>query len=301
MTQGTIPTLEDIDRIHRTLAPSDAAYELIHTHCVIVAQITRQLIHRQNALFMRRCTLPADAVERTGDYGTVAGHDIPSLNLRISAPFCAPTSNDVEEVERWELSGTGMEHGNDSPEESCNISNDSPTTVPATDGVTGGMIPPYYLDVSRPVVGALLHDIGAYKVLEHDGSDGEPLEFDRDNYIKHGIIGYNLLLDMGVDESIAEFARNHTGVGLTREQVLAEGLPIPPDDYVPVNLEQEVVMVADKYHSKSVPPRFVTAERYAKSAARFGDANRDRWLELVRKYGTPDVPALAKQWGMGIK
>ena len=46
---------------------ADAAYDLIYTHCVIIAQITRQLIHRRNALFMRRCTLPADAPERTGE------------------------------------------------------------------------------------------------------------------------------------------------------------------------------------------------------------------------------------------
>ena len=65
-----------------------------------------------------------------------------------------------------------------------------------------------------------------------------------------------------MDESIAQFARNHTGVGLTGESVIAQGLPLPPDDYVPLNLEQEAVMVADKYHSKSVPPKFVSADAY---------------------------------------
>ena len=64
---GIIPTVDQIEALHRKLAPSDAAYDLIHTHCVIVAQITRQLIHRRNALFMRRCTLPSDAPERTGE------------------------------------------------------------------------------------------------------------------------------------------------------------------------------------------------------------------------------------------
>ena len=34
---GYIPTLEQIDELHRKIAPSKAAYELVHTHCVIVA------------------------------------------------------------------------------------------------------------------------------------------------------------------------------------------------------------------------------------------------------------------------
>ena len=55
---GYIPTLEQIDELHRKIAPSKAAYELVHTHCVIVATIGCQIVRRQNALFTRRCTLP---------------------------------------------------------------------------------------------------------------------------------------------------------------------------------------------------------------------------------------------------
>ena len=65
---------------------------------------------------------------------------------------------------------------------------------------------------------------------------------------------------------------------------------------MPVNLEQEVVMVADKYNSKSVPPKFLTAQSYANKAARFGEGNRRAWLDLVDKYGEPDIPALAEQF-----
>ena len=53
---GYIPTLEQIDELHRKIAPSKAAYELVHTHCVIVATIGCQIVRRQNALFTRRCT-----------------------------------------------------------------------------------------------------------------------------------------------------------------------------------------------------------------------------------------------------
>ncbi|MEE1296551.1 HD domain-containing protein [Bifidobacterium pseudolongum] len=258
---GIIPTMDQIEELHRKLAPSDAAYDLIHTHCVIIARITRQLVHRQNALYMRRCTLPFDAVERTGDYATFAGEP-----------------SDGEARPRVE----------------------TPLAVPATDGVTGGIVPPRYIDANQPVLGALLHDIGTYRVLKNDGSNGEPLTFDGPRYVQHGLIGYDLLLNEGYDESIAQYARNHTGVGLTRDAVVSQGLPLPPDDYVPMNLEQEVVMVADKYHSKSVPPKFLTAGAYARKAARFGDDNKEQWLELVRKYGEPDVPALAEEYHMRL-
>ena len=101
-----------------------------------------------------------------------------------------------------------------------------------------------------------------------------------------------------MDESIAQFARNHTGVGLTQQMVIAQNLPLPPVDYMPVNLEQEIVMVADKYNSKSIPPKFLTAQAYAKRAERYGEANKQRWLDLVDQYGVPDVPALAARFHM---
>ncbi|MCH4210115.1 HD domain-containing protein [Bifidobacterium sp.] len=266
---GIIPTLEQADELHRAIAPSRAAYDLIHTHCVIIATITRQLVHRQNALFMRRCTLPAGAAE-------LGGRQPASSAERARPPI---------------------------PQTDCGTAGSGLTVsaVPPTDGVTGGTVPPYLLEEKLAVLGAMLHDIGTYKVLKNDGSDGRPLSFDGPRYILHGLLGYEYLLDQGVDESVAQFARNHTGVGLTREQVRAQRLPLPDGDYVPMTLEQEVVMVADKYHSKSIPPKFLTAEAYAAKAARYGEANRRQWLELVAKYGTPDIPALAQRFGMRVK
>lgn len=269
---GYIPTLEQVDELHRKIAPSEAAYELIHTHCVIVATIARQLAHRRNALFMRRCTLPADAPELGG-----------------AEPGCAAGPADA-------AGAAGAAEPGGAAAASPRID----WTVPPTDGVSGGTVPPRLLDEHLVLIGGLLHDIGTYRVLrkKHDGRDGRDLKFSKKRYIRHGLLGYEYLLDEGVDESIAQFARNHTGVGLTRDSVVAQGLPLPPDDYVPVNLEQETVMVADKYHSKSVPPKFVSVDAYTARAARFGEDNKRRWLELVETYGRPDIPALAERWHM---
>jgi uncharacterized protein len=256
---GIIPTPAQADELHRAIAPSQAAYDLIHTHCVIIAIITRQLVHRQNALFVRRCTLPAGAAELGGRQPASSADCCATGSLSLAAP-----------------------------------------AVPPTDGVSGGTVPPYLLDEKLAALGAMLHDIGTYKVLKDDGSDGGALSFDGPRYILHGLLGYEYLLEQGVDESVAQFARNHTGVGLTSEQVKAQHLPLPDGDYVPMTLEQEVVMVADKYHSKSIPPKFLTAEAYAAKAGRYGEANKRQWLDLVAKYGTPDIPALAKRFEMRL-
>ena len=260
-TTGYIPTLAQVDELHRKIAQSQAAYDLIHGHCVVVADIARRMARRQNALFTRRCTLPADTPEKTGDFGLeLATDDSGSASL-------------------------GMLHV---------------PAVASTEGLTGGTVPPRLIDEHLVVIGGLLHDIGTYFLLKQDGSDGKPLKFDGPRYVQHGLKGYEYLLEQGVDESIAQFARNHTGVGLTKEAVESQGLPLPPADYVPVNLEQEVVMVADKYNSKSIPPKFLTAEAYTRKAARFGEDNKREWLRLLERYGILDVKPLAEQYHMRV-
>ena len=127
------------------------------------------------------------------------------------------------------------------------------------------------------------------------------MQFNGPEYIKHGLLGYEYLIEQGVAEEIAQFARNHTGVGLTKEDVIRQGLPLPPDDYKPVNLEQELVMVADKYNSKSLPPKFLTADAYTVRAARFGEENKRRWLDLLDQYGVVDVEPMAAEYGMVLK
>ncbi|WP_035138348.1 HD domain-containing protein [Bifidobacterium biavatii] len=271
---GYIPTLEQIDELHRRISPSEAAYELIHTHCVIVATIACQLARRQNALFTRRCTLPKDAPELQPV----------DVNAGLPADLTTAATNDDAAV-------TTAEPDQPTPTQ-------LPWIVPPTGGVEGGKVPPRLLDEHLVMIGGLLHDIGTYRVLKHDGSDGEPLKFDGKRYILHGLLGYEWLLEQGVDESIAQFARNHTGVGLTREDVIRQDLPLPPDDYAPVNLEQETVMVADKFHSKSTPPKFLSVDAYTAKARRFGEENGRRWLALVEQYGRPDIAALAEKYHM---
>ena len=206
---GMIPNVPMAEALHRQYAPSQAAYELIHTHCQIIAALAVRMADQVNERLLR------------GD--------------------------DLE-----------------------------------------GVLPERPLNRDLVRTGALLHDIGTYRILKDDGSKGRPLTFQGERYIEHGLEGYRLLLDAGVDESVAQFARNHTGVGL------------PPDDYLPVNPEQEVVMYADKFHSKHQPPIFVSQPTAAKRTAKYGPDNLARWKQLVARYGVPDLQPLAKHYGMTI-
>ena len=79
-----------------------------------------------------------------------------------------------------------------------------------------------------------------------------------------------------------------------------QNLPLPSGDYVPRTVEQEIVMVADKYNSKSIPPRFLTVDTYRRKAARFGEENAKRWMCLVNKYGRVSVCKLADFFGLKV-
>jgi uncharacterized protein len=182
----------DIRAVHRRFAPGPEAFELVHTHCEIVAAIAAQLVGR--------------------------------------------TAADAELVR----------------------------------------------------TGALLHDIGVYRL------GGQP-------YIRHGVLGEELLRELGFPDAVSRFCAHHTGTGLTRDDVLRQGLPLPPADYLAETPEEELVMYADKFHSKTTPPTFLTAATYARQAARFGPPSAARFAAMVQKFGEPDLTDLSARYGHPVK
>ena len=43
----------------------------------------------------------------------------------------------------------------------------------------------------------------------------------------------------------------HTGAGLALEDIIAQNLPVPHRDMLPVSMEEQVVCFADKFYSKT--------------------------------------------------
>jgi uncharacterized protein len=152
------------------------------------------------------------------------------------------------------------------------------------------LLPPA-LDAELVRAGCLLHDVGVYLLYGADGT------LDHAGYLRHGVLGQELLRDLGFAETLCRFCAHHTGVGLDRDEIVRRRLPLPPRDYLPESAEERLVMYADKFHSKTAPPTFVTAPAYAAAVSRFGEDKPARFAALVAEFGEPDLTALAARHG----
>ncbi|MFJ4844805.1 HD domain-containing protein [Streptomyces sp. NPDC088733] len=151
-------------------------------------------------------------------------------------------------------------------------------------------------DVDAELVraGCLLHDIGVYRLFDDAG------RLDHGGYVRHGLLGHDLLAAEGLPEALCRFCSRHTGVGLTAADVLAQGLPLPPADYVPVTREERLVMYADKFHSKSTPPRFLSFPAYTERLRRFGEEKVAGFHALRAEFGEPELVPLAAAHGHAL-
>ncbi|SCL19263.1 HD domain-containing protein [Micromonospora inyonensis] len=147
------------------------------------------------------------------------------------------------------------------------------------------------LDIELVRAGSLLHDIGVYRLYSPCGA------LDQENYVRHGLLGYELLRGLGYPEALCRFCSRHTGMGLCRDDVLRQGLPLPAGDYMAETGEEHIVMYADKFHSKTTPPTFVSAASYVSSVRRFGEDKAARFASMMGQFGEPDLAPLASVHG----
>jgi uncharacterized protein len=137
------------------------------------------------------------------------------------------------------------------------------------------------LDAELVRAGCLLHDIGVYRLYDADG------RLDHASYVRHGVLGHELLRAEGFPEAICRFCSHHTGMGLSRDDVRRQRLPLPVADYLAESGEEKLVMYADKFHTKSDPPAFVSATAYAASLRRFGADKAAAFAAMCETFGLP--------------
>lgn len=128
---------------------------------------------------------------------------------------------------------------------------------------------------------AMVHDIGIYTThAPHIGCYGE------ESYIRHGIIGRELLGKYGYPEH-GLIAERHIGVGLTAEDIQEQQLPLPLRDMNPQTLEEEIIAYADLFFSKSRKPihKEKNISQIKKGLSRFGQDQVKRFEEWVKKFG----------------
>jgi uncharacterized protein len=127
---------------------------------------------------------------------------------------------------------------------------------------------------------AMLHDIGIFRTdtptLDCHGT--EP-------YIRHGVIGRNLLEARGLERH-ALVCERHVGVGLSIGDIRRQELPLPERDMRPVTLEEEIVCYADKFFSK-IPrekPAMRTIDDIAALLGRHGSAPARRFVRWAQRF-----------------
>lgn len=124
---------------------------------------------------------------------------------------------------------------------------------------------------------SLLHDIGVCRVHAPGiGLHG------KQPYIMHGVLGRDILEREGYPFH-ALVCERHIGVGLTCDDIIRQGLPLPHRDMCPKSLSEQIICFADLFYSKK-PGRLgerKTVELVRKKLFAFGEdkvAVFDAWL-----------------------
>ena len=160
--------------------------------------------------------------------------------------------------------------------------------------IAGQLIRVKNLKVQEELVmsGALLHDIGAYTFIDVEN------HFDEKRYIRHGIEGYKILKEEGLPEELCRIAERHTGVGITKRQIINRNLPLPLKDYTAETIEEQLIMYADKFHSKN--PQFNSFDWYRAYTQRFGEDTVKKFEEFSHIFGIPELESLSIKYRQPI-
>ncbi len=134
------------------------------------------------------------------------------------------------------------------------------------------------LDAQFVEEAAMLHDIGIYR------TDAPGIQcFGSEPYILHGRLGAEIMRKEGLERH-ARVCERHTGAGITCEEIIRQGLPLPHHDFLPETMEEKVVCYADKFFSKTHLDREKTIGQAENSLAKFGEEGVRRFLEWERMF-----------------
>jgi uncharacterized protein len=127
---------------------------------------------------------------------------------------------------------------------------------------------------------AILHDIGIFMTYtpKFDCYGNYP-------YIAHGYLGRELLQKEGLPKH-ALVCERHTGVGITKEEIVTKKLPLPPRDMIPISLEEKIIAYADKFFSKESDGsvKVNTVDSIIKELSRYGEEKVKTFAEWVEMF-----------------
>lgn len=136
------------------------------------------------------------------------------------------------------------------------------------------------LDIDMQFVeeAAMLHDLGIFL------TDAPRIYcFGTEPYLCHGYLGGKLLRASGFERH-ARVCERHTGTGLTKEAIEANGWNLPVMDFIPETIEEQLICFADKFYSKT---KFLetarTLEQVVESMAKISPEAAEKvkkWAEM---------------------
>ena len=129
----------------------------------------------------------------------------------------------------------------------------------------------------------MLHDIGIIKTNAPEiGCFGEL------PYITHTYLGREIL-EQNEFDSIATICERHIGVGLSREDIISSGFPLPHRDMIPISCEEKLICYADKFYSKNdkhlTKPKSLVKIR--KKVGKYGTDKAAKFEEMIKLFGNP--------------
>ena len=123
---------------------------------------------------------------------------------------------------------------------------------------------------------SMLHDIGMFL------TNAEKICcFGDQPYICHCYLGADLVRAEGLPLH-ALVCERHTGAGLSLQDIIAQNLPVPHREMLPVSLEEKVICFADKFYSKTRLDKEKSVEKARKNLERYGESGIqrfDHWCE----------------------
>jgi len=115
---------------------------------------------------------------------------------------------------------------------------------------------------------SILHDIGRFKYPPGNKDS-----------IKHGIYGGEILRSLGLPQH-ARVCETHIGVGITKEDIVSQNLPLPLKDFVPETVEEILIAYSDNLDSPGISSERDVEERFVREV---GEGYRKRVQDFHKK------------------
>lgn len=138
--------------------------------------------------------------------------------------------------------------------------------------------PELNIDTQFVLEAGMMHDIGIFL------TNAPTIDcYGEYPYMAHGYLGSELLLKEGLHKH-ALVCERHTGAGLTLEEIIAQNLPLPHREMMPISIEEQVICFADCFFSKTHLGEEKSIESIQNKFSKFGNRSINQFNEWCKLF-----------------